>query len=82
METPQFDPLAPKRPLNVRINSALATQAKALKINISQELENHLAQVVAERKRQAWQDKNRSAMEVYNQRIERDGLFSDGERLF
>ncbi|MBF0147797.1 MAG: type II toxin-antitoxin system CcdA family antitoxin [Magnetococcales bacterium] len=82
METPLFDPLAPKRPLNVRINSTLAAQAKALKINISQELENHLAQVVAERKRHTWQEENRTAIEVYNQRIERDGPFSDGERLF
>ncbi|MBF0178662.1 MAG: type II toxin-antitoxin system CcdA family antitoxin [Magnetococcales bacterium] len=82
METPLFDPLAPKRPLNVRINSALAIQAKALKINISQELESHLAQVIAERKRQAWEEENRPAMEAYNQRIERDGLFNDGKRLF
>lgn len=82
METPLFDPLAPKRPLNVRINSALAAQAKALKINISQELENHLARVIAERRRQAWLEENQPAMEAYNQRIEGDGLFSDGERLF
>ncbi|MBF0110132.1 MAG: type II toxin-antitoxin system CcdA family antitoxin [Magnetococcales bacterium] len=82
MEMLLFDPLAPKRPLNVRINSTLATQAKALKINISQELEKHLVQIIADRKRQAWQEENRSAMEVYNQRIERDGLFGDSERLF
>ena len=28
METPLFDPSAPKRPVNVRINSDLAAQAK------------------------------------------------------
>ncbi|MBF0613227.1 MAG: type II toxin-antitoxin system CcdA family antitoxin [Magnetococcales bacterium] len=82
MGKPLLDPLAPKRPLNVRINSALVTQAKELKINFSQELENRLVQVIAERKRQAWQEENQTAMEVYNQRMERDGLFSDGERLF
>ncbi|MBF0439337.1 MAG: type II toxin-antitoxin system CcdA family antitoxin [Magnetococcales bacterium] len=82
METSLFNPLSPRCPLNVRISSALATQAKALKINISQELESHLAQVIAERKRQDWLEENQSAMEVYNQRIERDGLFNDGERHF
>ena len=82
MESPIFNPTAPKRPVNVRINSDLVSQAKALKINISQELESHLAEVVAERKRQTWKEENKEAVEDYNRRIEQDGLFSDGERLF
>ncbi|MBF8271699.1 MAG: hypothetical protein HW380_804 [Magnetococcales bacterium] len=82
MEPPLFDPAAPKRPVNVRINSDLAIQAKALKINISRELERHLAEVIAERRRKRWKEENQPAMVAYNRRIERDGLFSDDERLF
>ncbi|MBF0603739.1 MAG: type II toxin-antitoxin system CcdA family antitoxin [Nitrospirae bacterium] len=80
MEVPIFDPAVPKRPVDVRIDSDLAAQA--LKINISQELESHLADVVAKRRCRAWQEENQSAMDAYNRCIERDGLFSDGERLF
>ncbi|MBF0134558.1 MAG: type II toxin-antitoxin system CcdA family antitoxin [Magnetococcales bacterium] len=82
MEVPIFDPAAPKRPVNVCINSDLAAQAKALKINISQEIESHLTDVIAKRRCRAWQEENQPATDAYNRCIERDGLFSDGERLF
>ena len=82
MEVPIFDPAVPKCPVDVRIDSDLAAQAKALKINISQELESHLADVIAKRRYRAWQEENQPAMDAYNRCIERDGLFSDGERLF
>ncbi|NGZ28906.1 MAG: type II toxin-antitoxin system CcdA family antitoxin [Magnetococcales bacterium] len=82
MGKPLLDPHAPKHPLNVRINSALVIQAKEQKINFSQELENRLVQIIADRKPLPWQEENQTAMKVYNQRIERDGLFSDGERCF
>ncbi|MBF0153246.1 MAG: type II toxin-antitoxin system CcdA family antitoxin [Magnetococcales bacterium] len=82
MEPPLYDANAPKRPVNVRINSDLVTQAKALKINLSQELEAHLAGLVAEKRRQTWKQENQEAIASYNHRIEADGLFGDSERVF
>ena len=75
-QTP-FDTTAPKRPVNVRINSDLVAQAKLLKINLSRELESHLAELVAERRRQAWKEENKEGIEEYNARIAREGVFGE-----
>ena len=77
-----YDPAAPRRPVNVRMNSDLVAQAKSLKINLSKELESHLAELVAERRRQAWKEENKEAIEEYNARIAKDGLFGEEFRRF
>jgi antitoxin CcdA len=82
MNQEAYDHTAPKRPLNIRINSDLVAQAKALQINLSKELENHLAALVAERQRQAWKKENQPAIEQYNTRITQNGLFGDELRQF
>lgn len=82
MPRPPFDTTAPKRPVNVRMNSDLVAQAKSLKINLSQELEAHLAELVAERRRQDWKEENKEAIEEYNARIEREGVFGQEFRRF
>ncbi|MEO5327331.1 MAG: type II toxin-antitoxin system CcdA family antitoxin [Magnetococcus sp. THC-1_WYH] len=82
MEPLLYDTNAPKRPINVRINSDLVSQARTLKINLSQELESHLVGLIAEKRRQNWKQENREAFESYNQRIKMGGLFSDNERVF
>jgi antitoxin CcdA len=79
---PAFDLNAPKKATNLSINSDLLKQAKALKINISQTLENHLAQLVREARRQQWVAENQSAISDYNQRVEQQGVFSDKLRSF
>jgi antitoxin CcdA len=77
-----YNPKARKKPTNVSINSDLLRQAKALKINLSQTLEEQLFQLVLDQKAQAWKKKNREAIEAYNRRIEKHGVFSDGLRRF
>jgi antitoxin CcdA len=77
-----YNPKARKKPTNVSINSDLLRQAKALKINLSQTLEEQLFQLVLDQKVQAWKKKNREAIEAYNRRIEKHGVFSDGLRRF
>jgi len=37
---------------------------------------------LAEEKRKAWLERNRTAIDAYNRRIEREGAFSDGLRTF
>jgi antitoxin CcdA len=82
MHQEAYDQDAPKRPVNIRMNSDLVAQAKEMKINLSKELENHLVELVAERQRRAWKEENQVAIEQYNDRIVHDGLFSDGLRQF
>ncbi len=73
---------APKRATNLSIRADLLAEAKALKINLSQALETHLAELIRARKREQWLGENREAIDAYNQRVEREGVFSDGWRTF
>lgn len=82
MSTEIFDAKAVKRPVNLRVNSDLLRQAKALKINLSKALEQHLESLARTARAQQWLKENKNAIEEYNARIERRGVFSDGLRRF
>ena len=73
---------APKRPVNVGVNSDLLDQARRLDINLSATLEAALTQAVRERRRAQWLADNRGAIDAYNQYVENHGTFSDGKRSF
>lgn len=77
-----FDTLAPKKPTNVSINSDLLAQAKELKINLSATLENALTDLVNSKQQELWKQKNKAAIEAYNQLIEENGVFGDDLRSF
>ncbi len=77
-----YNPEAPKKPTNLSINSDLLRQAKAFNINLSQTLEQRLAELVRESRRQQWLLENQAALAEYNSRIETRGVFSDGLRRF
>lgn len=53
-----------------------------LKINLSQTLEERLAQIVREAEAEEWLAANRKAIDAYNARVERDGVWSDKLRSF
>ncbi len=76
------NPAATKQPANLSINSELLRQAKELNINLSQALEQRLADIVRESRQREWLEKNRGAVEDYNRRIRKRGAFSDGLRRF
>jgi len=82
MPTSFFDTTAPRKPTNLSINADLLRQARALNLNLSQIVEQHLTEVVRDSLRERWLMENRQALEDYNQHIERDGAFSDGLRRF
>jgi antitoxin CcdA len=82
MTIAQFDTAAPKKATNLSINADLLRQAKELNINLSQTLEQHLAERVREVRRQQWLVENKDAIADYNQRVEAQGVFSDGLRSF
>ena len=76
------DPDAPKKAVNLRLNGDLVEQAKALGINLSKTLEQHLTEVVCEAQREKWLAENGAALDSYGDYIERNGTFSDGLRRF
>jgi antitoxin CcdA len=77
-----FDLAAPKKAMNLSINTDLLRQVKALNINLSQKVEQYLADLLRESKQQQWLAENKDAIDAYNQRIELSGVFSDGLRRF
>ncbi len=72
----------PKKATNVSINKELLMEAKSLGINLSAALENTLRNEVRKRKQERWLADNSDAIEAYNRRVARRGVFSDGLRKF
>jgi len=72
----------PKKATNLSINKELLAEARSLNINLSATLEQALAESVREKKRQQWIAENRDAIQVCNELVEKNGLFSDKYRVF
>ena len=82
MPTPVCDPTAPKKAVNLSINSDLLRQARELRINLSRSLEEKLEQLLREERARRWQEGNREAIEAHNRFVEKYGVFNDsGKRL-
>ena len=77
MAAPVRDRSAPKKPVNLSIDSELLQQARELKVNLSRALEERLAQILREERAHRWQEENREAIEAYNRFIDKHGLFND-----
>ena len=71
------DRSAPKRPVNLSIDSDLLQKARELRVNLSKALEERLAQILREERARRWQEENREAIEAYNRFIDKHGLFND-----
>ncbi len=73
---------AAKKATNVTINADLLQKAKSYKINISKNFEAYLADVVRKREEQQWLEENREAIDAFNERVKREGCFSDEHKRF
>jgi antitoxin CcdA len=73
---------APKRSVNLSLNSAVLDMARELGLNISQTVDQLLAAEVEHQYWARWQVDNAEAIAAYNERIAREGLFSDRHRSF
>jgi antitoxin CcdA len=82
MSASVYDKTAPKRAVNVSLNSDLAAKAKALGVNLSEALEMRLAELVAVAERQQWLTANAGAINAYNERVESGSILSDFENPF
>jgi antitoxin CcdA len=77
-----YDETAIKKATNVTINSDLLQKAKSYNINISKNFEAYLSEVVRKREEEQWLEENKSAIDAFNERVEKEGLFSDEHRRF
>ena len=77
-----YDITARKKAVNLSINSDLLAKAKAYGINISSATEAHLADLVRQEMERQWLEENREAIEAYNARVAKRGVFSDAYRRF
>jgi antitoxin CcdA len=73
---------SPRRATNVTIDEEVLKRARMLGINLSQALEARLIELIREAERAQWRSENRGAIEDYNARIERDGIFGESLRRF
>ena len=73
---------APKRPINLSLNAKVLDMAREMDMNISQTVDALLTEEVLRRYWQRWQQDNAQAIDDYNERIAREGLFSDRYRSF
>jgi antitoxin CcdA len=65
---------APKKATNVSLAETLLTEAKALRINISQAAEAGVAEAVAKKRAALWVAENAKAFECWNAHVEKNGL--------
>ena len=71
-----------KTAVNLSVSEVVLREARALKLNLSQVFEEGLREHLKRRRAEKWLEENRTAIEHFNERIERDGLLSDDFRPF
>lgn len=67
-----------KAAVNLSISEVILREARALKLNLSQVLEEGLRERLKRRRAEKWLEENREAIQAYNERIEREGLWHKG----
>jgi antitoxin CcdA len=71
-----------KKPTNLSVDESLLERARRLKLNLSQVFETGLAEAIRRAERAQWLDRNRAALDAYNEHVAKHGVFSDGLRSF
>ncbi|MDN2482638.1 type II toxin-antitoxin system CcdA family antitoxin [Vibrio agarivorans] len=73
---------APKKAVNLSLNSELLAEAKRLNINLSATMEKALEKEVNQRRQTEWLGQNADAINACNELTDNHGLFSDSYRVF
>ncbi len=60
----------------------LLDRARRPKLNLSQAVEAGLVEALRRHERAQWLEKNRAALDAYNEHVDQHGVFSDGLRFF
>jgi antitoxin CcdA len=66
-----------KRAVNLFVDSELLDEARRMRINVSDTLEQRLRTIVQGELEKRWLAENRAAIEAYNRDVEEHGLLSD-----
>lgn len=66
---------AKKKATNISINSDLLKKAKQYKINISANIDKTLETLIYEYEKGNWEEQNRVAIDYYNKKVKKEGLF-------
>jgi antitoxin CcdA len=66
-----------KRAVNLFVDSELLDEARRMRINVSDTLEQRLRTIVRDELEKRWLEANRSAIEAYNRDVAEHGLLSD-----
>ncbi|MFN3913110.1 type II toxin-antitoxin system CcdA family antitoxin [Hyphomonas sp.] len=74
--------MANKVRVSLTIDEALVAQAKAAGVNLSAVAEEAIRFKTRAEEMRQWSEQNREAIAAWTKRIEEDGLWSDGLRLF
>ena len=74
--------MASKVRVNLTLDAALVAQAKAAGVNLSAVAEEAIRRRTRAEEMRIWSEQNREAIAAWNKRIEEEGLWSDGLRLF
>ncbi|MCC6766109.1 MAG: type II toxin-antitoxin system CcdA family antitoxin [Deltaproteobacteria bacterium] len=73
---------APKVATNLSARADIVSEAKDLGLNLSEVFESAVAEAIKRRRQELWLEQNQEAIDSYNARVERDGLFGDEWRKF
>ncbi|WP_170416063.1 type II toxin-antitoxin system CcdA family antitoxin [Ruegeria atlantica] len=71
-----------RKPTNLSLDSALLSEAKALKVNLSRAAEEGVRAAVTAAKSERWKAENASALRSSNSYVERHGLPLERFRQF
>ena len=71
-----------KRAVNVTVQEHILAQAKEMKLNLSQVLEDELKKRLREERTRRFQEENRDAIESHNRFIEKHGIWSEKFRTW
>ncbi len=73
---------APKIATNLSARADIVREAKELGLNLSEVFESAVSDAIRRRRQELWLEENREAIDAYNARVERDGVFGDDWRKF
>ena len=73
---------APKKATNLTLNSKVLEIARDLGLNVSQTVDQLLAEEVKRRYLERWNEDNKEGIAAYNARIEQEGLPLAKYRMF
>lgn len=82
MNSPSRPPSRSKTRVSITVDEILVAEAKAVGINLSAVSEAAIRKATRVEEMRLWRERNSEAIEAWHRKIEEEGLWSDGIRLF